>query len=114
MPLETGFEILGNSLDPSLEPCPAVDRCCDAWNRACKTQLAKGDSNTAARFQANLAYRHAMPRLVGYENIRDFVACVAEGILLGAITESQSSRLLYAAQVAQGAIRCQTSRKAAA
>jgi hypothetical protein len=55
-----------------------------------------------------------MPRLVGYENIRDFVACVAEGILLGAITESQSSRLLYAAQVAQGAIRYQTSRKAAA
>jgi hypothetical protein len=56
---------------------------------------------------ANLAYRNAMPRLVGYENIRDFVACVAEGLLLGAITDSQSSRLLYAAQVAQGTLRYQ-------
>ena len=55
-----------------------------------------------------------MPRLVDYENIRDFVACVAEGKPLGAITDSESSRLLYAAQVAQGTLRHQPSRKPAA
>lgn len=114
MSLDTDFEVSGDSLNPTVEQCPAASRCCDAWNRAYKTQIAKGDSTMAASFKANLAYRQSMPLLVGYENIRDFVACVAEGILLGAITESQSSRLLYAAQVAQGAIRSQTVRKPAA
>lgn len=86
---------------------PAVARCRDAWTREYKTQLAKGAPRVAAVFSANGAYRNAMPQLAGYENIRDFIACIAQGMLLGAIEASQSSKLLYAAQVALSTVRAQ-------
>jgi hypothetical protein len=41
-----------------------------------------------------------MPMLAGYEGIRDFVACAAHGILIGAIPPERGGQLLYAAQVA--------------
>ena len=44
-----------------------------------------------------------MPDLAGHENIRDFIACVTQGMVIGAI---DSIKLLYAAQVAIGALRC--------
>jgi hypothetical protein len=47
-----------------------------------------------------LAYREAMPLLSSFEGIRDFIACTAYGILMGAIPQEQSGRVLYAAQVA--------------
>ena len=40
-----------------------------------------------------------------------WIACVAQGVLLGAISESESARLLYAVQVAQGLLRSQSNRK---
>jgi hypothetical protein len=43
-----------------------------------------------------------MPPLSGADNIRDFVACVAHGLLLGVLSDSECTRLLYAAQVAGG------------
>ncbi len=54
---------------------------------------------------AGYAYRNAMPLLVGPEGIRNFVACIAHGILIGAIEKEQSGPLLYAAQVALGSIQ---------
>jgi hypothetical protein len=45
-----------------------------------------------------------MPPLSGHENIRDFIACVAQGILIEAISGSDGARLLYAAQVAHTAL----------
>jgi hypothetical protein len=45
------------------------------------------------------------PIYSGYENIRDFIACTAHGMVIGAICSTQSSKLLYAAQVAIGALR---------
>jgi hypothetical protein len=41
-----------------------------------------------------------MPPLSGPENIRDFIACVAHAMLIGAILGPDGARLLYAAQVA--------------
>jgi len=41
-----------------------------------------------------------MPILASYEGIRDFIACVAHGILVNSIPEHKSKQLLYAAQVA--------------
>jgi hypothetical protein len=114
MPLETEFAITGNSLDQSADSASAVSRCCDAWNRSFKTPSAKREPYGPALFDARRAYCEAMPPLVGYQNIRDFIACVAQGILLGAISDSQSSRLLYAAQVAQGSLRHQPVRKPSA
>jgi hypothetical protein len=79
---------------------PAVARCCEAFNRTYKANIAIGQTRPAAIDSAAVAFREAMPPLVGHENIRDFIACVAQGILLGAIESSKSSKLLYAAQVA--------------
>jgi hypothetical protein len=41
-----------------------------------------------------------MPSLSGFDSARDFVACVAHGLLIGAIPDEQATKLLYAAQVA--------------
>jgi hypothetical protein len=54
--------------------------------------------------KAGEAYRAALPPLTSRDNCRDFIACVAHGILLGAIPESSAGKLLYAAQVALGAV----------
>lgn len=79
----------------------AVAHCCQIYNEAMKT----------GRPQAEHAYRLAMPPLSGPENIRDFIACVAHGILLDVIKSSDGARLLYAAQIARGAIDRPSPRK---
>jgi hypothetical protein len=83
---------------------PAVSRCCKAWNRAFNASFAREKNIYSARDEAGAAYRDAMPNLSGEQNIRDFIACAAHGILIGAIEEKMSTKLLYAAQVASGAL----------
>jgi len=86
---------------------PAIARCLSAWARAYKEEKAiKNDHYEAVR-KGNHGYRKAMPRLSGYENIRDFIACVAHGMLIGAIDWDYSTKLLYAAQVALCTVRRQ-------
>jgi hypothetical protein len=83
----------------------AVRRCCAAWKRAFKAYTEENnlqwpsDDFWGARL-AGEAYRNAMPLLVGYRGARDFVACAAHGILIGAIPKEESGQVLYAAQVA--------------
>jgi hypothetical protein len=48
-----------------------------------------------------------MPDLCGYQNIRDFIACVSYGCICGAIHPVEAPRLLYGAQVAISALRLQ-------
>lgn len=62
-----------------------------------------GPSDYRARLVAREAYRGALPPLSGSRNIRDFIACVADGLLAHIFADKESSRLLYAAQVAHGA-----------
>ena len=87
----------------------ALRRCCAAWQRAfkaCKDDPENSDDKfdiDAARAAAE-AYCNAMPLLAGYEGVRDFIACAAHGILIGAIPPEKSSQLLYAAQVALGSL----------
>jgi hypothetical protein len=101
---------LSTSLDSSPTPKPtspkaALRRCCAAWQRSFDEFMASGKGakesrKTWAAIQAREAYRNAMPLLAGYEGVRDFIACTAHGILIGAIEEDISGKLLYAAQVA--------------
>ena len=63
----------------------AVKRCCKAWNRALDDAKTKHLSGSDAREAAKKAYRRAMPYLCGEENIRGFIACIAEAVLIGAI-----------------------------
>ncbi|MGD0293742.1 MAG: hypothetical protein ABSB30_07790 [Terracidiphilus sp.] len=83
---------------------PAVVRCVSAWAAAYKEAKAQNKDNYDASKEATQAYRNAMPSLSGFENTRDFIACVARGILLGVIDGKIGAKLLYAAQVALSAV----------
>lgn len=73
------------------------------WTRVYRARRAKGEHDYHARTAAFVAYRASMPPLTSTAKIRDFVACVAHGILIEAIDSKQATKLLYAAQVALSA-----------
>jgi hypothetical protein len=102
---------------PALDPNPnskkgriAIKRCCAAWKRAYVAYMKGKDGSSTTRIfaahDAGPAFCKAMPPLLGYENIRDFIACAAHGILINAISEKRANQLLYAAQVALVALNC--------
>jgi hypothetical protein len=100
-------EFIQNALshDEASEPIaapqnPAIAHCMSAWSRAYKIAEKAGRSDVYNSHESGIAYRHAMPPLTGEENIRNFIACVAQGMLIGAIDGPDGARLLYAAQVA--------------
>jgi hypothetical protein len=83
----------------------ALRRCCAAWRRAFRAYMETTETDDSvdkflATRQAGTAYCNAMPVLDGYQGVRDFLACMAHGILIGAIPKEVSGQLLYAAQVA--------------
>jgi hypothetical protein len=82
---------------------PAVARCCKAWRKVYRAAMEQCDYEAGAARKAGEAYRAAMPPLTSRESCRDFIACVAQGILIGAITEKNGGKLLYAVQVALAA-----------
>jgi hypothetical protein len=105
-----------NVLAPSLttssrigSPRAAIRRCCAAWQRAFDAYLYKDEGLRANEYlaadHAGAAYRNAMPVLSGRDGIRNFIACAAHGILMGAIPENRGGQLLYAAQVAMASFQ---------
>jgi hypothetical protein len=82
---------------------PALARCIQA--RASVIQAAISQQKVLWQYSgdATAAYRDAMPPLSGTRNIRDFIACTAHAMLIGAIDSADGARLLYAAQVAYSA-----------
>jgi hypothetical protein len=86
---------------------PAIAHCMNAWECVFREKLATGKDKFHASQDADKAYRNTMPPLSGYENIRDFIACTAHAMLIGIIREDDCCKLLYAAQVALGAVRSQ-------
>jgi hypothetical protein len=94
------------SLPDPLDSVPqsvAVVRCIQSWNRTMMKEVAAGTDILAARRLANASYKMVMPPLVGLANIKDFIACVSHGLLMGTIQSKDSTKLLYAAQVALAA-----------
>jgi hypothetical protein len=92
-------------LDFAASENPAIARCCDALERV-RVQSKLGVRGLIfSHSDCAVAYRQAMPSLSGLENIRDFIACAAHGMLIGAIDATDCARLLYAAQVARGALQ---------
>ena len=79
---------------------PAIARCIQAYTDALQAYLRKNDNSFIAERIAKAAFRSAMPPLLGADNIRDFIACVAHGMLIGVIENKGATKLLYAAQVA--------------
>jgi hypothetical protein len=84
---------------------PAVAHCCEAWKKAFRAAKDAGRSDVIAGDNAAEVYRAAMPPLSTRDSCRDFIACVAQGMLLGAILEKDGGKLLYAAQVALAAAK---------
>ena len=106
-----------NSTQPSAQNGPAtgnlaVVRCLETYERAFRARLAKDGNQFSAATYAGRLYRAAMPAPSGRDGIRDFIACVAHGVLIGAIDAKDSKVLLYAAQVAQSALRDNPATKA--
>ena len=107
------------AFDPHpLQTRPAYKRCMAAWQRTFNKAM-EGTEGTeidavCAADEAGESYCKAMPLLSGYENIRDYIACAAHGMLIGAIRPYRSPQVLYAAQLALASFNCEPkSRKSA-
>lgn len=83
---------------------PAVAHCSRIYVSALESAVQRGKPRFAAESEARQNFRNALPPLTGAQNIRDFIACIAQGMLIGAIFSSEATRFLYAAQVAYSAI----------
>jgi len=116
--LEKAFTVRPLLPNPTLEPLPAssaskaaIRRCRAAWKRAYDIYLEERGDNmmnrTTASRKAAPVYRAAMPALDSLDNVRDFIACTAHGILIEAVPTHLAGQLLYSAQVALGVLQCQ-------
>jgi len=94
-----------DAAEESPQRSPAILRCSAARERSLQESSAQKLGDYKTKDQADNAYRLAMPDLAGYENIRDYIACVSFGVLAGFISPIESPGLLYAAQVAISALR---------
>ncbi|HEY1985952.1 MAG TPA: hypothetical protein VGG85_11105 [Terracidiphilus sp.] len=93
------------AITPKAPKLTAVSRCTLAFRQAFREQMARAKDEWLAQDIASKQFRKTLPRLSGEDNIRDFIACVAQGVLLEAIEPKLSSSLLYAAQVALYSLR---------
>jgi hypothetical protein len=105
---------MSNAPEETSAPNSAVTRCSQAMENAYRAVLSSRDEDEPefrrvdrAEKNAAKAYREAMPPLSGSENIRNFIACVAQGLLRKVFNSSESTQLLYAAQVATSASKRQ-------
>jgi hypothetical protein len=83
---------------------PAVAHCVEVWKTIQDLLRAEGHTHATSDYEAARAFRHALPPLIGYQNICDFIACVNYGILIGAVKDPIAGKLLYGAQVALSTI----------
>jgi hypothetical protein len=81
----------------------AVARCTQTYKAALQAAADEGQGKWESESAAKAAYRDVMPPLSGPKNIRDFIACIAQAMLIDAIHGSDAARLLYAAQIASSA-----------
>ncbi|UWZ84474.1 hypothetical protein [Occallatibacter riparius] len=87
-----------------LTPEQAVQRCLDAYNKACAEDDARNDHSPESLRRVNTEYRRAMPFLTP-STIDAFLACVTHGLVLEIFTTAEAAKLLYATQIAVGSRR---------
>ena len=86
----------------------AVARCVCAWRLTMsneRAELDEDESEFEAKQAANDAYLAAMPPLDGYENIRDFIACVTCASMMDVIRQKDAEYYLAAAKIALAVLR---------
>ncbi len=84
---------------------PAVLRCARAWCQAFDKATDEGEDEDDAEKDANSAYLRSMPPLAGFENVRDFIACISYAQVTDVILNYQAESLLATAKVALAAVR---------
>ncbi len=87
---------------------PAVQRCRKAWEDAYDEKmltLGENADDDAAQNAGNRAYLCTLPPLSGYENIRDFIACVMHALVLNVVDPEAVEDYLAGAKVALSALR---------
>ena len=94
----------------------AIDRCIKAWHRTFDLASINpkdeqlpllGEDDDFACEQAAMSFRQAMPPLAGYENIRDFIACIVYAMLHRIFNGDECQQLLGAAKIAMALLRAQ-------
>lgn len=82
----------------------ALKTCRRAWNQALAKSRKKGLGDSEAIQTAQKAYIRAPPLLYGRDEIRAYIACVEEGMTLGAIVKEAGTKLRHMAHIALHAI----------
>ena len=85
-------------------PDAPVLRCCTVYRETWANERSKGSDNFDTRERSRAAYLHAMPFLTTRANIRDFIACVAKGMMLRVILYDEGAGLISAARIALAAM----------
>jgi hypothetical protein len=97
-----------DTLEPANPGCPcenaAVARCIRAWRRARRKESANGGSDYKSECVGNIAYLRAVPPLRGFQNIRDFITCVAFAAATEMIRYKDAAHLLAGANIALAAL----------
>jgi hypothetical protein len=84
----------------------AIIRCLRAWQRAYNKNIAKPECDEFhAKRAGDRAFLRAMPPLSGYDNIRDFIACVTYAIVINSISHDDTQSLFLSAKIALAALR---------
>jgi hypothetical protein len=98
---------------------PALERCIKAWNRTYDLASINPKHESLDHFEENdvdelfarqqgaNAFRSALPIIAGYENIRDFIACVTYGMLMDILPREECRELFEAAKIAMALLRAQ-------
>jgi hypothetical protein len=84
---------------------PAVLRCARAWGVAFDKATDEGEDEDDAEKEAKSAYLRSMPPLAGFENVRDYIACISYAQLTEVIFNFEAESLLATAKVALAAVR---------
>jgi hypothetical protein len=91
---------------------PAIIRCIRAHNKAYEAATERKASTYESREKGKLAFREALPPLIGRNNIRNFIACVTYGVAIELISNHDSAQLLHAARAAASVLYQRTRQKA--
>ena len=102
---ETNEEELEEEDDDPATENPAVMRCSRAWSVAYEKATDEGGDEDDAEKDANSAYLRSMPPLAGFENVRDFIACIGYAQVTDIIHSYEAESLLATAKVALAAVR---------
>jgi hypothetical protein len=85
---------------PQPDPHAVVRRCYALFHQAYAAEVAAKSSESRARDKAKAAYRAAMPPLISRSEIRSFIACIAQGMILGVFWNDEGPKLTAVAKAA--------------